>query len=684
VPHRRELSRLIVAAVALAGAVVVASPAGGVTKPTNAWKVTGVTTPVASGWLSLACPTATACLGLAYTDANGTILERSTDGGQSFTVVSAPFSNATTVACATAQFCVVAGAWQGPGTPAAVSYVTTNGGVTWKYVALPGTAPGATYNTSLGCSTTTCYLVASASSLSRFASITAAGHAWTNVTLPITPDAFGALIAVGCGGGRCVVVGSNVGYTTGLLFESDAGGPWVETLAPSETHAIARVYSIACSSYSCAAFGASADSTYGYLLNSAADGTWQGLGVASFLSAKGVACTASNCFVAGGNWDVGGLAAWTLSGVSPQWTSATLPVGEAGQVFQTVACPTAARCLAGANRLYEFATGTSAWTDARVLDGTSGFVGISCPTPLTCVGSVQLGDGRVATRTTVDGGEHWGRAVPIRASDGFPYGVTCVGSICLIDGYDVATNLGWYARSTDDGRHWTFSVDPMLAGSTALLTWPSCATSLTCITSTGFGLGTFARTTNGGTTWSQVIVSVPGSSTRGGVMVQCMSAVLCLATQPTGTGVERLVSHDAGASWSFAYATRLSLSDTSLSCTHGGTCVLTGVTSASHLAVELRSTNAGATWVRIATPHESYGSAISSTSTSCWSAMDCEVAFSSAASSQFATTSNGGKTWATVPMLHGVSTVAIACSAEQCSGLGATGARPTTTREAHP
>jgi hypothetical protein len=681
--HRREVQRLVVALAALVTVAMVASPAGGVTKKVGAWKVTGITVPVAAGWTSLSCPTSTTCLGVAYTDTNSLILERSVNGGASFSYAPPPSPSIYDVACGTGRFCVLAGEYEGVGAPAS-SYVTTNGGSSWTEVALPGSAPTSLYEVSVSCSASTCYLVGSGTSAPLFLSITASARAWSRATIPSTPDPVGSLSAVGCGGGRCVAVGSNAGYTTGLLLESDGGGPWVETLAPVESPTIAGFSSVGCSAYACAAFGAGADGAAGFLLSSTSAGAWQGTAASGLLTARSISCTSSNCVAVGGNWDVGGLAGWTLTGVTPTWNSLTVPVGEAGQVFTAASCPTTSTCIVGANRLYDLTVGDSTWSDPDVLDGTSGFVSMSCPSATTCVASVQLGDGRVATRTSVDAGRLWGPAVPLQATDGFPYGLDCVGTTCAADGYDEATNVGWVARSTDDGRRWTVAADPVLSAQSALLTAISCSTALICTAASGYGFGTFARTTNGGASWSQVTVSTPPSSNKFGITLQCMNAHLCLAVRPTQSGVMRLTSHNAGASWSYGLATSIRLSDGSLSCVSNGTCVLSGVTNTSHLAVVLRSTNGGGSWTRVVSPHETYAGQIAGTSSSCWTSTSCEVAFSSPTSSEFFTTSDGGRTWTMVPTLHGVSVVAISCSTTTCAGLGSSGADPTTMREMNP
>jgi hypothetical protein len=676
--------RTTLAALAIIAVLAIAAPASGATAHAGAYVETSATTPVAAGWTSLSCPTATFCLGVAYTDTDDSILQRSTDGGAVFTYIASPTPDVSSVACATASFCVALTEDDGPDELSS-SYVTADGGAAWTHVALPGTIPARAYGVKASCSTATCYLVAEMSDEAPLLSLTPSARSWTAVELPSTPDVVGSLNAIGCGGGRCVATGVEEGASTALLLESDAGGTWTETEAPTGlTFAISYIRDAACSAYACVAFGTDSTGEDGALLSSTSSGSWQAVATAQLLTGDALSCTTSNCIVAGGNWDVGGLDAWELSGVSPAWTTLTTPTGEDGQVFEALACPSASTCLVGANRLYSLDVAADTWGEPNVLDGTSGFASVSCGSATACVTTVQLGDGRVATRTTTDAGLHWHGAVPIRASDGFPYGLDCLGSTCMADGYDEATNTGWVARSTDDGRRWALSPDPQFGGQTALLTSMACATALVCVANSDFGFETYARTTDGGASWNEVQVHSPAPSGRASVTVVCSNATTCLAISATAHGELRLLSHNAGASWSYGVVTPLKFASTSISCVADGTCLLAGALASSGEAIVLRSTNDGLSWSRVGAPKLNYKDELTSVSSSCWTSTSCEIAFAGKDSTRIEVTTDGGKVWNAVGTPANVEVATIACSASTCVGTGSSGPAPVTVREANP
>ncbi|HLK46295.1 MAG TPA: hypothetical protein VKT18_09900, partial [Acidimicrobiales bacterium] len=300
-------------------------PAAASTDAPGGWTTTSTIPPIVTGWQSLACPTATHCLGVAYAGTGVSVLEQSVDGGRSFT--STGFAGAASmnkVACATARFCVLAGSTGGPKLPAG-SYVTHDGGAVWVPVALPPASRLTAFDVSLGCSSSVCYL-APRGSPTPLLSLHATGGAWSPVALPSSPDAAGGIAAIGCGAGRCVAVGTDTSGSQGLLFESD-GGAWTETVAPAGTSTTtASVFSVACSAYACAAFGTDFGSINGLLLASTADGTWDATPVSSqTVLANSISCVPSGCLAVGGNWSTGGLDAWSLSGVTPTWASVPTP-----------------------------------------------------------------------------------------------------------------------------------------------------------------------------------------------------------------------------------------------------------------------------------------------------------------------------------------------------------------------
>lgn len=148
------------------------------------------------------------------------------------------------------------------------TYVTTDGGVRWRLlrVPVPPKDYASVFKITLGCSTTTCYLIDFANPSRVLSSINAASTSWSPVPSPSSPDPVASIADVACGGGRCVAVGADTSQA-GILLESDAGGAWTETLAPTRLgNPIQNVFSVACSAYACGTFGDDNSSIDGALL----------------------------------------------------------------------------------------------------------------------------------------------------------------------------------------------------------------------------------------------------------------------------------------------------------------------------------------------------------------------------------------------------------------------------------
>lgn len=679
--HPRQLVHAI-ALLAVLSPLALSMPADASGTPSaGAWAITSTTPPIATGWSSLTCPTPTDCLGLAYTGPGSSVLEQSTNGGASFTYMAAPqASNASRIACANVHFCVLAGVDNGPGYPASTS-VTTNAGKTWKVLALPGDAGTTTYEVSVGCTSSTCYLATTANGPPLFLSVTDTSTSWATVTLPTTPDAAGTLSGVSCGAGRCVAVGSTEDYAQGLIFESDNAGAWSEVLPPVGSFTIASVATVGCGAYACAAYGWAAGDEQGSLLTSTSPGVWTaystGLG---FETPRSISCSTTRCVAVGGNWDFGGLAAWTLTGVTPTWTSiTTLPTGEGGQVFESSACAATA-CLAGANRLYELGNTDNTWVTAKSLNGMSGYEYLSCPTTTTCVAAGSLGDGRTASESTHDGGLIWSHLAAAGAFQSFSYGLSCVKATCMMDGYDEVSVTGWLERSTNGGSSWTHETEPTY-GAFNFFHAISCATATTCVAGVGWGLGAFARTTDGGAHWTQVNTTQIGE--KGSIIsLQCMSATLCLGIAATGTGVQRLVSRNGGESWSYGTVTADVFDNASLSCVATGVCLLTGLL-ASGRPVSMRSIDGGLHWTSIGSPPDQFGRTTDSLSAACSSATTCELAYGGAANSRLFATSDAGRKWTPVRFPLGVAYLELNCTTAQCVATGEqSGVQTVTLRQA--
>jgi hypothetical protein len=673
VGHRRAL--FVIAVTAVLAALVPVASVSGATKLPAAWTANSKLPPVPDGWNALSCPTTATCWGLAYGESGVSVLAKSTNGGVSFTDQRAPQPfYATAIACATAQFCVLASPDDGVAAPPN-TYVTSNGGAVWRKVPIPlrKSAYGDAYEVSLGCSPTACYLV-DGDPTHPLSSITAGASLWSAVSLPTTPDPITSLAEVACGGGRCVAVGTD-SYTTGLIVESDAGGAWSETVAP-----VASVSSVGCSSYACGAFGDDAGYN-GSLFWSTTPGTWQGSATASLLIARSVSCTSNSCFAVGGNWDFGGLAAWMLSGVTPTWSTIATPSNENGQVFGASACPTTSTCLAGANKLFDWSTSGSTWTGAKVPQGISGYGPISCSTTARCTAIADLGDGQIAMRTTLDGGTHWTGPVGVTPFEGFSYSLDCVSLTCISTGFGETDDKPYIRRSTDGGVHWSTPVATDVGGQNVGLLDVSCASSADCVAAP-FKEPGVVMTTNGGKSWKTAPLGAHASASV--AALDCMSKTLCTGVLTMPSGLVWMTSHTGGATWSTGRLTSAKTSSVAESCTSTSVCLLVTALEPSGKLAIFRSTNAGASWSHTGAPASTYASRINGLTLSCWSSTSCEFVMDGPWTEQTFESTTSGRTWERVGMPIGTFGVSIACvTSGTCYGTGADATGPSITLIQH-
>lgn len=404
----------------------------------------------------LSCPTATTCfLVRPNLDIAGEFaVYKSDDSGGTVTLLRHVTGGSTvpdSISCWSATSCMVGGA--GNGTRV---LVTSDGGTRWSSLALPA---GARDGVGVQCpAPSSCVLAATSSSGYLAATTSNAGASWS--TAPIAdvpasePDSFGMLR---CPTATACMVELPSAPSFALYATADGARSWTSSPLPFGRPPLDWVQCP--SSRHCAAVGP------GYAMWSIDGGrTWYPSTRAppASVSVDALACaTALTCVAGGEAWDprtqepVGALYRSTNGGRS--WNRVTL--AEASFNVTTVACPTAATCVAATSGpspgFVRSTDGGLTWSDA-VAPGSSGFEtpSVSCGTATTCrsVGS-RSGSGAGVVLSSSDAGATWTSAV-------FPSGVGGVdlldctsATVCVASGAD--EDFGYSVEldttTTDDG-----------------------------------------------------------------------------------------------------------------------------------------------------------------------------------------------------------------------------------------
>ena len=320
-----------------------------------------------SHFLAVACVTSTTCVAVGTSPWAGTtfpaggVIERSTDGGATFSVDTVPPTTPplSAVTCRTAALCIAVG-----GSDAVVS---TDSGHSWTLVSTPAT----TALTGVACeSSLDCTAVGSIAGHSTWIYSTNGGQSWTT-----SPGPGGYGTGVTCLSTSCVAVGDAV------YRSSDGGAHWNQVLVSGP--GITQLFGISCqlAGTTCAAFGPNPAG----LFNPSAPGN---------------------------------VAISTNSGVSFTNDSSLLPSSTA--TLQQVSCGDATSCVAigppaqGQSTLTGAST-TNAGTVWTSFTGPSGqsfqglgqpLLGIVCTTASNCVLVAGTSSGPTAFVTT-DAGQHW-------------------------------------------------------------------------------------------------------------------------------------------------------------------------------------------------------------------------------------------------------------------------------------
>ncbi len=293
--------------------------------------------------------------------------------------VSSPTSTRlVAVTCPSSSVCVAAGDYTAAGQQQGL--LLTGAGSSWTATRAPlpagtGRRPDASV-LSVACATSTqCVAVGKYSSGKSDDALllTGAGSSWTSMQAPLPADAAAApaaqLVSVACPSATtCTAVGSyrdNLGNRQGMLVALH-GSSWTATRSPLPSNASepgAELSAVACAGPTqCVAVGSYNAGSDGLMVSGSAT-SWTaagtplpaGAGADPRPSFRDIACSATGCVAVGGYTDASGSSQGLLvtgQGSTLAAQLAPLPPGAApdqgspGALLASVACPSAAACVA--------------------------------------------------------------------------------------------------------------------------------------------------------------------------------------------------------------------------------------------------------------------------------------------------------------------------------------------------
>jgi hypothetical protein len=317
------------------------------------------------------------------------------------------------VACPTATECLGVGSY-GDNPPEAVILATTSGGAKWVNQTLPANVTKAFFRSLVGMScptSTVCFSIGSTSSAGVIVLSTRnTGSLWTDQSLPASLTKTQSIYPSGVTcptSSQCFGYGS-LGSEAFLISTANAGTKWIRQSFPSGIQSISSLHCVATgspNSTACVATGSATSGDPVVLSTASAGASWTIGTLPSGINAlSGVTCpSVSKCFAIGdtavAQYEFKPLILASNDG-GLKWKSQTIPSYPAGGdvPLASISCPTTSTCFVagvvtssetssayilstangGTNWISQNLPATSSSSEASALDA------VSCPTTKIC------------------------------------------------------------------------------------------------------------------------------------------------------------------------------------------------------------------------------------------------------------------------------------------------------------
>jgi hypothetical protein len=263
----------------------------------------------------------------------------------------------------------------------------------------------------------------------------------------------------------------------------------------------------------------------------------------------GVNCaTAGTCVAVGGSSIINSTnsgSSWKLQAVSYPNVSLTGAFCQSATQCLVTGVDSADGLAGNGAIILSSSDGGSTWTPSSIPPGVSGIESIACPTATRCIGVGSL------VIVSNDGGQTW-QIAPVNGGVIQLTSISCASSTTCISvgpnplGVSQPSAPGDAVETTDGGS--TFQ-KVTLPSSTASLFEVSCSSSSTCTaagaTGTGASTPTFLGSSTGGATWSTQTAPTGFSAVSG---IACPSGGQCIAVGRTSAGAS-VATATSGGQW---------------------------------------------------------------------------------------------------------------------------------------
>jgi photosystem II stability/assembly factor-like uncharacterized protein len=413
-----------------------------------------------------------------------------------------------------------------------------------------------------------------------------------------TPSQVAPLIAgiqaLSCQAATCVAAGEGPGGTASSATSTDRGRTW----EPEEPTGVGEPASLSCSSASdCVVVGQQLEAT-GWTPEAAytTDGgtTWSEASLPSPPSAlNSVSCAGSDCTAVGSTITqmtaTVSIVGTTDGGVI--WRDDTVPTDF---YPESVACRSAGACAAlgygqTGMELAVTADGGSTWTMHPIPNVTPSSVALACSSALRClVVSQGSTDGELVAEVTTDGGSTWtAQTMPSLGPDAATVDAAACpsSSRCVVAAEDNGVTA--LVSTRNSGHAWSETYGSLAVGALDTVVCPPGGEQ--CWASWG---GYLFHTSDGGTSWT------PSPYRDGGEAMTCVNAQHCWSVGADGPDTGIVDATSDGVHWSTQYRADSSTL-TSVSCADVEHCWTVGFGITGEVGAAFATSDGGATWAAL-------------------------------------------------------------------------------------